>query len=713
MKLNETQDLIREAKINNETSLVLSSKELTSLPREVLELNNLTQLSLSSNQLTSLPPEITELKNLTELCLNGNNLTSLPPEISELKNLTKLYISENELICLPSEISDLIRLTELDISNNRLTFLPSEISKLRNLKRLDIRNNQLITLPSEILELELDINWEAIEARGVFVGGNHFENPPMEVVKKGREAITNYFKFLEGEVEQLNELKVLFVGDGSVGKTSLINRLMEIDYNENELQTDGIDIKEWTVSYGDQKIKVNFWDFGGQEIMHATHQFFLSKRSLYILVLDSGKDRKIEYWLKLIENFGGDSPVLVVINKIDENPSFDLNRKFLKEKYSSIKGFYRVSCKKNIGIKDFKEDLEKEVTNAEYIKIKLLKNWFNVKTKLENMNCDFISYEEYEKMCVEEQIIGEAAQSILEDFLIDLGVLLHFKDMPLLDTYILEPEWITQAVYKIVNSDELIKRNGILEFNLLDKILRNRKKTDYYYPPSKYNYIVSLMKKFDLCYEINNHAILLPGLLDVQEPEFDFNYDSALKFIVQYDFLFKSVMPRFIVKMSRDIKNNLCWRTGVVLENKGFNSTAVIKEDDLANRVNIYVNGEQKRDYLAVILQKIREINNTLEKLEVVEKIPLPDEPNLTVSYNHLIKLENRGIDRYFPEGSDKEYSIAELLGTVRVPFSTIKSNIAVGLNTRFEETYIDDNQSLEERILHILKQKIKEHNGG
>jgi internalin A len=76
------------------------------------------------------------------------------------------------------------------------------------------------------------------------------------------------------------------------------------------------------VKNGEREIKVNFWDFGGQEIMHATHQFFLSKRSLYILVLDGRKDEKPEYWLKLIENFGGDSPVLVVIEVLSFSTIF-------------------------------------------------------------------------------------------------------------------------------------------------------------------------------------------------------------------------------------------------------------------------------------------------------------------------------------------------------------------------------------------------------
>ena len=173
------------------------------------------------------------------------------------------------------------------------------------------------------------------------------------------------------------------------------------------------------------------------------------------------------------------------------------------------------------------------------------------------------------------------------------------------------------------------------------------------------------MKKFELSYDLDNSTMLLPASLEIQEPNFEFDYEGALKFIIDYDFLPPSVMPRFIVKMNRDIKDDLRWRTGVVLEDKDFNSSAVVRADNEAKRISIYVNGEQRRDYFAVILQKFREINNSFEKLKATEKIPLPDKPEVTVSYKHLIKLELKGIEMYMPDGSDNEYKVSDLLGTV------------------------------------------------
>jgi internalin A len=68
--------------------------------------------------------------------------------------------------------------------------------------------------------------------------------------------------------------------------------------------------------------------------MHATHQFFLTKRSVYVLVLDARQgeiEGNIHYWLQTIQSFGGDSPVLVVTNKCDVQPLSLNKQRFIVE----------------------------------------------------------------------------------------------------------------------------------------------------------------------------------------------------------------------------------------------------------------------------------------------------------------------------------------------------------------------------------------------
>ncbi|MFM6012916.1 MAG: GTP-binding protein, partial [Dolichospermum sp.] len=199
---------------------------------------------------------------------------------------------------MPEAIAQLSNLTVLDLSDNQLTTLPEAIKQLSQLEKLDLRGNQL-NIPAEIL----GSSWNSLG--------------------KPAEILTYYFSLQTEERQPLNEAKVLLVGQGTVGKTSLVKRLINNTFDANESKTNGINIDNWRLEVNQQTIRLNIWDFGGQEIMHATHQFFLTKRSLYLLVINAREDEqqnRLEYWLKIIQSFGGDSPIILVGNKIDEHP---------------------------------------------------------------------------------------------------------------------------------------------------------------------------------------------------------------------------------------------------------------------------------------------------------------------------------------------------------------------------------------------------------
>ncbi|CAK8710821.1 hypothetical protein GKODMF_02145 [Candidatus Electrothrix gigas] len=284
MTNEEVLKVIEKAKAKGTTSLYLSGKQLTELPPEVGQLTNLTWLELQGNRLTSLPQEIGQLTNLQQLNLRGNRLVTLPPNIGQLENLTILYLSHNRLASLPPKIGQLTNLKRLNLTDNQLTHLPSEISKLTNLTRLELRDNQLTILPPEICQLP--------KLKSLYLRGNPLTSPPIEIADKGINAIRRYFVELEKSKQPLNEVKILLIGDGAAGKTSLVKQLLGQPFDEHEDTTHGISIQGWEPECAGKQIRANVWDFGGQEIQHATHQFFLSKRSLYVLVLDSRKDEQ-------------------------------------------------------------------------------------------------------------------------------------------------------------------------------------------------------------------------------------------------------------------------------------------------------------------------------------------------------------------------------------------------------------------------------------
>jgi internalin A len=415
-------------------------------------------------------------------------------------------------------------------------------------------------------------------------------------------------------------------------------------------------------------IKVNIWDFGGQEIMHATHQFFLTKRSLYLLVLDSRltqEENRVEYWLKIIQSFGGESPILIVGNKIDQHP-LDIDRTGLQKKYPNIIGILETSAATSAGIEALKLAITVQVNNLPHVRDLLPETWFTVKTKLEELGrqSNFIAHDKYLELCAENEVSDETSQRTLIGFLHDLGVVLHFQDDPRLEALgILNPQWVTNGVYKILNSQPLFKNKGVLTTSMLDEILNLPE-----YPRGKRLFIVDMMKKFELCYDIEpDKTFLVPDLLPKDEPaELKFNGVPAFEYA--YPVLPSSVMTRFIVRMNQKIDHNLVWRSGVLL--KIGENRALVKADIEDRTVRIAIDGLEhtRRDTLSAIRYQLDEIHGSIKGLNPEKFVPVLGVVNAKpLKYEYLLKLERDGEDTLKVEDGDglRKINIAQILNGV------------------------------------------------
>lgn len=608
------------------------------------------------------PTSVLKQNNLKFIWLAGKCRT-IPADIANL-NLP-IFAGEEEL-----RRSNLGKVQELyDIYREKITDTSVEVREPASvLSRTvdadtDLSTEQENTL-AELISKNPKFRSASASITGVYLS-TESETPPAEIVQKGADALRLYFaSFGTDAGRPLNEVKVIFVGDGGAGKTSLVKRLVGDHFRADEQQTHGINIRQWTAPPDHEPIRVNLWDFGGQEIMHSTHQFFLSKRSVYVVLLDGRKEEDAEYWLQHVKVFGGDSPVLVAINKIDENPSFDVNRRFITEKYNNIVGYYRLSCKNNIGIEDFRTAVEGAIQKAPMHETRWPRSWFQVKQQLENYAADkpYISLGGYTELCEKEGINDPESQEVLVDFLHDLGIVVHFKDMNLLDTHVLNPRWVTEGVYRIINSKILAAKKGVLDVADLADILAAGASSEFTYPKDKYSYLIELMLKFELCYKMDGNQFLFPDLLDRQEPDYSFDKNvSPIRFIFEYEYLPKSVIARFIVRFSKDIYRGMCWRTGTILRRTS-SATAMVKADDAAKRIYIEVVGAGGRDFFTSIRQAFAEIHASFEALSVSELVPLPDAPQVTVDYKELLGHERSGRAEMFVGRLQRDYDVRELL---------------------------------------------------
>jgi hypothetical protein len=612
--------------------------------------------------------KICELEKLERLVIYDAAPAAIPSKISALKNLKALWFG-GRLKSLPEELLTL-GLPIIAGDTPRAILSPAARDLLVELET----GGDDPTSPKETVlinqgRLTPEIAAELSVTTGIFIEPRELEDPPLEIVRRGEDAIKLYFRERHLGDLPLNELKVILVGNGGSGKTSLVKRIVEEQFDPEEPQTHGISIRQWIINAAGRDVTLNFWDFGGQEIMHATHQFFLSKRSVYILLLDGRKDEDPEYWLQHIESFGSDSPIFLVLNRIDEHPAFDVNRRFLKTKYKGIVDFFRVSCATSVGIRELTFSLGKELQNVPMLQTRWPQSWFNVKRELDSLDTPFLTLGQYKLLCERQHIVDATNQDVLVDFLHDLGVVLHFKDISLLDTHVLDPRWVTEGVYRIINSESLAKRNGLLPLNQVNKILSSSK-NGAVFPAEKHVYIIDLMLKFELCYRVGDKAILVPDLLDIQEPPLDFDLNDSLQFIFEFGYLPKSIMPRFIVRMHGDIKRDLRWRTGVLLEDKGLRTTALVRTDEKAKRIFVAVHGQHKRDYFSVIRKVLTEIITSFEKLPVTEFVPLPDAKEVLVDYRELLGHEDAAKEEIFVGRVGRGYRVRDLLSGIEKPAS-------------------------------------------
>src|SRR5260370_21982505 len=82
-------------------------------------------------------------------------------------------------------------------------------------------------------------------------------------------------------------VKLLLVGEGGVGKTNLLRRLKGESFVLNQDLTHSLEIRDLKLAHPSEAgVELDFraWDFGGQDFYHATHQFFYSRKSLFLLV---------------------------------------------------------------------------------------------------------------------------------------------------------------------------------------------------------------------------------------------------------------------------------------------------------------------------------------------------------------------------------------------------------------------------------------------
>ena len=358
--------------------LNLSGSCLGSLPN-CFQLDSVVCMSLHSNNISELDM-VHSMKNLIELILSANQLTSFPnaKALQCLPSIKKLFLNNNTIHSVPVSSIEALATTSievLDLSYNRITSLPDEIGLLTSLQSFNLSDNELTELPQSILKLYRLLH----PAWSFSVQRNRLISPPQQIAERnGLVSIAEHFKATSGYASAAGSkdgsptlhpsaarrschLRMVVVGNDGAGKSTIVDLLGKREFTVEALEEDApleessdlqlshvpnsltlsepvrwqlrsylASIDKTSVSIDNYiqfhtAIKVNIYDFVGQEMYHAVAEMFFSETTLHLLAFDlsataSGHDcdAKVQYWVDLIQARAPGSSILLVATHTDQ-----------------------------------------------------------------------------------------------------------------------------------------------------------------------------------------------------------------------------------------------------------------------------------------------------------------------------------------------------------------------------------------------------------
>ena len=469
-----------------------------------------------------------KLESLKTLILSHNQLSTLilvTDEYMMIEEFETLNGSDDTKQTRPMSRTLFPNLSMLDVSFNKIEEIPANISELNNLSVLNISGNININrLPPEMGLLSK--LWNLI------TNGCNLNDPLKTMIESKKYKTMDIIGYLKSILENSKpyaRMKLMIVGVQGIGKTSLLEQLRQEGTgsyrkkppehwakrmgNKNiniktpkgvVLSTVGVDVSDWTYekkvrgqsSFG--PVTFRTWDFGGQKEYYATHQYFLSKRSLYLVLwkmIDGEKAVKsIQQWLVNIQARAPNAPVIIVGTHYDivreYFPRFyaeDLQQ-MIKDKFINVIdpdkcGLPRVidsiavSTKTRYNIKllcnliydtvfdlrspGSKEKLLEQKIPATYLALEDVVGYIATERQLLGKD-PVLQGEQYRSLIFNEmfQRYGFTFRDTAElhqatTFLHENGVLLHYEDSTLKDLYFLNPQWLCDLLAHIVTIREI------------------------------------------------------------------------------------------------------------------------------------------------------------------------------------------------------------------------------------------------------------------
>lgn len=598
----------------------LTATELTVEEVEIPLFPNLVYLNLSGNAALKQVRFERALSSLVHLDVSASGLTQLklPAGFDQLAYLDASRNALQSAVLL----GRYPRLCHLDLANNVLKeFSPHQLTHFPKLERLYLKDNT--TLPSA--------KQEAATERGSCLA-----------------FMQRFWRELEeGQVEN-KEYKVILVGNGGVGKSCLVERLVHDSFEGEHKSTHGVSVQQFVDEKGDFPFILNLWDFGGQDIYHATHRLFMQANAVYLLLWDEKTQRQaisqrteagqkeeypnypLGYWLHYIQQLNEKSPTLVVKTKKEEDATPYPHPDKLYEDYG-VEGFLQIDSRnedwKLSGIRELLGRIENVIRNKLGVEKELPKKYDQVRKHLRGVaqqGRKVLLQEEY--LDIAGQYNLEAPMKVLQHWLATTGVV-FYRQGYFGDAIVLEQGWAIEAVYIIFDRDKgHCRQFRDTQKGCISGADLRRLWTGKNYGTAEQDLLLNFMLSCEIVFEITPESeekyssvpfeermFMAPQLLP---PEIPIGINSIKKLpdllYVRYrhEFLHDGIIQSFMVRTQQLAERGEIWKNGIVLQNEGY--AAIVSVLSIAEGHAKEIEVICERDNLP-FLEKIR---NTLEEIQ-------------------------------------------------------------------------------------------------
>lgn len=680
-----------------------SGTKVTDL-NSVSELNKLETLKAFNTEISDIDP-LKNLLNLKTLNLSNTKVYDLKP-LENLKNLESLMLSHT-LIQSLFPLSKCKKLEMLDLNNTRINNL-KPIATLKNLKYLHIQEmpiedisvltkfKNLSVLDFQALRITNDVSTiEKIIDNNPDLSALRFDKNLLGIpdgFESNLKGLKKYFEQLKEYTEQEKvaenlSLKVIVLGNTRAGKSQLIDYFSSERYDDKSESTHGIRIKRTEKKLGNDNYNITFFDFGGQDFYHATHNLFLDNKSLYLTIWhpnsvqnanESYQHMPLGYWLGNIDYFASSRKdkgmtIWSVQSRADDNgygeqqDRINIPLEMVKLYNVDPRGQYFLSVKKAFE-KDpywqfewdyFYTHFEREVKNLtqrSFLTKDMVYVIKKVLPKIKEENLLIVTEEEFKDYCVQNPASDNYPTLV---YLKAIGQILWFNHIPKLEKYIFpNPEAISEMIFSVLENKRMAINNGSFTLNDLNSTLKTQKSKNKILLKKVF---IDLLEAYQIVFKKPNtdDTYVVPQYLPVQSLAKHLKDIMPISLVIRY----LHYMPfwrfsNFIaLKGAKAEYKAEYWRYGMIYIEKNCNIMIVMErptfeELDKIQHISIHISGNAK-DRMEVLKEifvffgcvyQFEDQNNGLTGNEASRFPPTPDYKQVQAPY---IKKTYLSVDNF------------------------------------------------------------------